>query len=115
MGNCLPSLAHEPRRRKSKNRPHGAVAPLHHRADEPEKGGQPQAEDDGNKVGARVKVVMTKEAAAVLLSMLAGSNGRKVESMLRELKEEKGRSFSSAKPASGGDLWRPTLESIPEN
>ncbi|THU72737.1 hypothetical protein C4D60_Mb04t15340 [Musa balbisiana] len=77
MGNCLPSLAHEPRRRKSKNRPHGAVAPLHHRADEPEKGGQPQAEDDGRKVGVRVKVVMTKEAAAVLLSMLAAAMGER--------------------------------------
>ncbi|RZS00276.1 hypothetical protein BHM03_00029937 [Ensete ventricosum] len=114
MGNCLPSLAHEPRRRKSKSksRPYGAVAALHHREDEPEKGGQPPAENDG----ARVKVVMTKEAAAVLLSMLAGSNGRKVENMLRELEEDKGcSSFRSAMPAYGEDRWRPALESIPEN
>ncbi|CAL9128286.1 unnamed protein product [Musa textilis] len=119
MGNCLPSLSQESRRHKSRGRSHGdvleeEVAPAPSKKDERKRSVRFADQDDGKKGGVRVKVVMTKKEAALLLSMLASRRERTVEATVCELKRGRGCSLSSTVPAPGKDCWRPTLETIPE-
>ncbi|EHA8586600.1 hypothetical protein COCNU_scaffold000561G000030 [Cocos nucifera] len=99
MGNCLPCLAYEPKRQKSRSR--GSIVPLDH-VDEPEKG------------VARIKMVMTKKEAAQLLSKLVGSKDSAIEYIDSELGRSQGQCLSSDALGLDRDSWKPALESIPE-
>ncbi|CAL9198034.1 unnamed protein product [Musa hybrid cultivar] len=119
MGNCLPSLSQESKRHKSRSRSHGdvleeEVAPAPSRKDERKRSVRFVDQGDGKKDRVRVKVVMTKKEAVLLLSKLASRRESRVEDMLCELKRARGCSLSSTVPVSGKDCWRPTLETIPE-
>lgn len=93
-------LAHEPKRQKS--RTGGSIVPLD-QVDKPEKG------------VLRVKMVMTKEEAAQLLSKLAGSKESAMEYIASELRRSRGQCLLSSDAfGSSPDSWRPALEAIPE-
>lgn len=101
MGNCLPCLAaHEAKREKSRSR--GSIVPLD-QVEEPEKVGV-----------ARIKMVMTKEEAARLLSKLTGGKESAMRYINGELERSQGQCPSSKALGLGRDSWKPELESIPE-
>ncbi|KAK1275168.1 hypothetical protein QJS04_geneDACA011055 [Acorus gramineus] len=73
--------------------------------------------EGGDKRGlVRVKILVTKQELALLLSKCDKNNGGILESIAREIKEKK--TIAAADYALGStctDSWRPALDSIPED
>lgn len=68
--------------------------------------------EKGEKGVIRVKVVLTKEEAARLLSMCIRGEEKTLEQLMSQLES---RHASAVTPGSSHGGWRPVLESIPED
>nr|DAD36277.1 TPA_asm: hypothetical protein HUJ06_006917 [Nelumbo nucifera] len=73
-------------------------------------------ENPGEKGVTRVKIVLTKEEAARLLSKCNGEEGILLEHIISNVRsvETIGVNSTVAPSTSLGDSWQPTLETIPE-
>ncbi|KAK1275171.1 hypothetical protein QJS04_geneDACA011056 [Acorus gramineus] len=62
----------------------------------------------------RVKILLTKQELALLLSKCDKNNGGILESIAREIKEKKTIAADDDLRSTCYDSWRPALDSIPE-